>query len=40
MDTYSFTMNIKTEDVYQDTANDVVEKGFDTSNMKLKDCYQ
>ena len=34
MDTDSFIMNIKTEDVYKDTANDV-EKWFDTSNYEL-----
>ena len=34
MDTDSFIMNIKTEDVYKDIANDV-EKWFDTSNYEL-----
>ena len=31
MDTYSFIINIKTEDVFEDIANDV-EKRCDTSN--------
>ena len=31
MDTYSFIINIKTEDVYEDIPNDV-QKRFDTSN--------
>ena len=34
MDTDSFVMNIKTEDFYKDTANDV-EKRFDTSNHEV-----
>ena len=34
MDTYSFIMNIKTEDFYKDIANDV-EKRFDTSNYEV-----
>ena len=34
MDTDSFIMNIKTEDFYKDTANDV-EKRFDTSNFEV-----
>ena len=34
MDTDSFVMNIKTEDFYKDTANDV-EKRFDTSNYEV-----
>ena len=34
MDTYSFVMNIKTEDFYKDTANDL-EKRFDTSNYEV-----
>ena len=34
MDTDSFIMNIKTEDFYKDTANDV-EKRFDTSNYEV-----
>ena len=33
MDTDSFIMNIKTEDIYKDIANDV-EKMFDTSNYE------
>ena len=36
MDTYSFVINIKTEDFYKDTANDV-ERWFDTSNYDKKD---
>ena len=34
IDTDSFIMNIKTEDVYKDIANDV-EKRFDTSNYEV-----
>ena len=34
MDTDSFVMNIKTEDFYEDIANDV-EKRFDTSNYEV-----
>ena len=34
MDTDSFIMHIKTEDFYEDIANDV-EKRFDTSNYKV-----
>ena len=34
MDTDSFIMNIKTEDIYKDVANDV-EKRFDTSNYEV-----
>ena len=34
MDTDSFVMNIKTEDIYKDIANDV-EKRFDTSNYEV-----
>ena len=34
MDTYSFIINIKTEDVYEDITNDV-EKRFDTSNYEV-----
>ena len=34
MDTDSFIMRIKTEDFYEDIANDV-EKGFDTSSYKV-----
>ena len=34
MDTDSFLMNIKTEDFYEDIANDV-EKIFDTSNYEV-----
>ena len=34
MDTDSFTVNVKTEDVYEDIANDV-EKTFDTSNHEV-----
>ena len=34
MDTDSFIINIKTEDFYEDSANDV-EKRFDTSNCKV-----
>ena len=34
MDTDSFVMNIKTEDFYKDTANNV-EKRFDTSNHEV-----
>ena len=34
MDTDSFVMNIKTEDLYKDIANDV-EKRFDTSNYEV-----
>ena len=34
MDTDSFIMNIKTEDFYEDIANDV-EKRFDTSNYEV-----
>ena len=34
MDTYSFVMNIKTEDFYKDIANDL-EKRFDTSNYEV-----
>ena len=34
MDTYSFIFHIKTEDVYEDIADDV-EKRFDTSNYKV-----
>ena len=34
MDTDSFTMNIKTEDFYDDIADDV-EKRFDTSNYEV-----
>ena len=33
MDTNSFIINIKTEDFYEDIANDV-EKRFDTSNYR------
>ena len=36
MDTYSFTIHIKTEDFYKDIANDV-EKWFDTSNCDEDD---
>ena len=40
MDTDSFIIRIKTEDVYKDIADDV-EKRFDTSNYKLTDhCLQ
>ena len=35
MDTDSFVMNIKTEDIYKDIANDV-EKRFDTSNYEVE----
>ena len=35
MDTYSFIMNIKTNDFYEDVANDV-ENRFDTSNYEVK----
>ena len=34
MDTDSFIINVKTEDVYEDIANDV-EKKFDTSNHEV-----
>ena len=34
MDTVSFVMHIKTEDVYKDIANDV-EKRFNTSNYEI-----
>ena len=34
MDTGSFIINIKTEDFYEDIANDV-EKRFDTSNYEV-----
>ena len=34
MDTHSFIMNIKTEDFYEDIANDI-EKRFDTSNYEV-----
>ena len=34
MDAYSFTTNIKTEDFYEDIANDV-EKRFDTLNYEV-----
>ena len=34
MDTYSFIFHIKTEDVYEDIADDV-EKRFDTSNYEV-----
>ena len=34
MDTGSFIINIKTEDFYEEIANDV-EKGFDTSNYEV-----
>ena len=34
MDTDSFVINIKTEDLYEDIANDV-EKRFDTSNYEV-----
>ena len=34
MDTHSFIINIKTEDFYEDIANDV-EKRFDTSNYEV-----
>ena len=34
MDTESFIINIKTEDFYEDVANDV-EKRFDTSNYEV-----
>ena len=34
MDTDSFIINIKTEDAYEDIANDV-EKIFDTSNFEV-----
>ena len=34
MDTDSFIINIKTEDSYEDIANDV-EKRFDTSNYEV-----
>ena len=34
MDTYSFVIHIKTEDVYKDIADDV-EKIFDTSNYEI-----
>ena len=34
MDADSFTINVKTEDVYEDIANDV-EKRFDTSNYEV-----
>ena len=34
MDTDSFIINVKTEDVYEDIANDV-EKRFDTSNYEV-----
>ena len=36
MDTESFIMYIKTEDFYEDIANDV-ERWFDTSNYDKKD---
>ena len=36
MDTDSFIINIKTEDIYEDIANDV-EKWFDTSNYDKND---
>ena len=41
MDTDSFTIHIKTEDFFEDIANDV-EKRFDTSNMTkmIKDHFQ
>ena len=35
MDTVSFIMNVKTEDFYEDIANDV-EKKYDTSNYVCK----
>ena len=34
MDTGSFIINVKTEDFYEEIANDV-EKGFDTSNHEV-----
>ena len=34
MDTDSFIIYVKTEDVYKDIADDV-EKGFDTSNCEV-----
>ena len=39
MDTDSFIMNIKTNDFYEDIANDV-ENSFDTSNYEVTDRYQ
>ena len=38
MDTDSFIINIKTEDFYEEIANDV-EKRFDTSNYEVIDHY-
>ena len=38
MDTESFIINIKTEDFYEDIANDI-EKRSDTSNYEFKDNY-
>ena len=35
MDTYSFIVNIKTDDVYKDIA-DYVKKRFDTSNYETE----
>ena len=35
MDTDSFIVHVKAEDIYKDIAEDV-EKGFDTSNFKIK----
>ena len=39
MDTDSFIMNIKTNDFYEDIANDV-ENRFDTSNYEVTGRYQ
>ena len=38
MDTDSYLIYIKTEDVYEDVADDV-EKRFDTSNYEVDDSY-
>ena len=39
MDTDSFIMNIKTNDFYEDIANDI-ENRFDTSNYEVNSLYQ